>query len=235
MADSDDVRLRVQFLKGARRNLAHRHELRAGDLRRRKFPRLANIQQDQPGFPGFKASGDRRELLISKSSMNTSPGLGYILVAATASRRCWTDKSLKSHSFHPSRRDQPMPSAVEFARSQQARFLEELKVAAPHSFHLHPSRARRRRPVGRREPGPGTGANWPGACPGDRNLRSSAGLWRLAACRRQAHLPGLWPLRRPAARPPRRMAYAPVSSPRSATATSMPGARSTTRGRCTAT
>ncbi len=58
VADSDNVRLRVQFLKDTRGNFAHRHQFRPGDLCRRKLPRLANIQQDQAGFSGFKLGRD---------------------------------------------------------------------------------------------------------------------------------------------------------------------------------
>src|ERR1700744_3427780 len=72
---------------------------------------------------------------ISSSSMNTSPGLGYILVAAIADQ-CLAGltrhgcKIAQNNRFFATRltgETSPMPSALEFARSQQARFLEELK------------------------------------------------------------------------------------------------------------
>src|SRR3954468_12112689 len=45
MAHDHDVILRIEFLMRTRRHIAHRDELRAGDLRRFKFPGFADIDQ----------------------------------------------------------------------------------------------------------------------------------------------------------------------------------------------
>src|SRR5580658_518083 len=120
MADGDNMCLGIQLLKGARRDFPHRHGFGAGDLCGRKLPRLTNIQQDQAGFPRFELSRNR----VSADFQVQHEYFSRFRI------HLWTKVAQKTRvapfPFTP-RRKQVMTSPVEFARSQQPRFLEELK------------------------------------------------------------------------------------------------------------
>ena len=78
VTDRHNMRLRIEFLKGASRHIAHRHQHRSFNACRLKLPGLAHIQQNRLLFFSNISGSDKKFLQLQRGNFKINHSFQYI-------------------------------------------------------------------------------------------------------------------------------------------------------------